>query len=80
MMTFDATVDFETPGLLEDAITQLTRTIGPFETLTVVVRHDNEVGEVYCDEDTIEAPLHADDWCVTGRNAWDVAAQLRARL
>lgn len=76
MITFDATLDFEAPGLLELALTHSE----PSETLTVVVRHDSEIGEIYRDDDTIEAPIHEDDWCVTGPDVSDVAAQLRALL
>lgn len=80
MMTFDATIDFEAPGLLESALEPVAKAIGPFEALTVIVRRDQEIAEVYHDNETFIEPLDAEDWCVTGFNVRDLTDQLRALL
>jgi hypothetical protein len=80
MMTFDASVDFEAPGQLENAIGHAVNLVGPYDVLAVVVRHDDETAEVYRDNEPFLKPIHPDDWCVTGTNAEELAAQLRALL
>lgn len=79
-MTVDATLDLEAPGLLEEALHHVVRSIASFEALTLVVRLDQETAEVYQDDETFVAPLGAEDWCVTGRSVEELAAKLRELL
>lgn len=86
--SFDATVDFNTPGALEAELSKALQGAAPHNGFSVIIwagagTHvdDCEIGLVYLvNEEMPVSELTQDDWCVTADSIEDAARQLRALL
>lgn len=81
--TFDATVDFDVPGLLELEISSHLDGVDlRVSTFCAVVRAENEdgLGQLYIDDERLPADLGEHDWVCVGRSVSEVAVELRRRL
>lgn len=78
---FDATVDFEVTGALEQALNEALASMPKVGTVYAVhIPADSEEGEILCDDTEPSREVGEDDWYVIGRSVEELSAALRALL